>query len=1129
MELSKYKKPITLLSYEKMINETKVDHLEKLLEEVIVIAKEADTEEDLKIEFEKKLEAYFKAKPIDPKRVKKIPKAKHEVSLFKGRADAVYGVFIIEYKTPGSLITLNVQRTGLKELRKYFIGLTSGKRANEITTEIKKLKTSKVNGVIFDGKHIIFVKPKRGKDIKSPLPDEKQIEISAYFPNLKKNELSKDFPSLTIDGPFEINKSTLDIFLQNLKSLDFKIITTSNLIESFGLQSELGIRFIKHLIKCLKESLQKDAKNRKVKLLFDEWSRVQGIVYGKDFDKSKDIINKVFSSFTINHVTLKEILFCVHTYFSILIKYIVAEILTYQRGDAFSEQFSKNFILLNEKQAFTRLEILESGKFYKDQGIKNFLEAIYLRWYLEVWDDVFFTLFRELSKEMVQFQPVSLYLEPDLTRDVLKGLYEDLVPKDIRHDLGEYYTPDWLAELAIKNINLEIDLDLKVLDPACGSGTFLVELIKLKRLIGEKNQESKNLILNKILETVVGFDINPIAVLTARTNFLLSIANLLQDQEIAIPVYLCDSIAIIDKISLQSIGDNTEEKVSKNILEHKTSEGTFKIHKDIIQKEIIEPLMEDIKIFVKKREDPSDFIDILKLNYKISEECFDSIEKLYTQILILDRQGKNGIWANILKNLFIPYSLGKFDVIVGNPPWIQFEYLAVEYREKIKDLWDLYNLMIRDPRGKTFGGAMAEGNSDFSILFSYVVSDQYLKKGGILSFIISQKVFNMRLGGAGFRHFNIPNAEGDIPLKVLEAHDFTSFKPFPGAANKTGLIIWQKNAFNSYPVSYYNWQRKVSRKSIYAYYNLEEVCQIIEPVEFQAQPIDLKNNLSPWQIAKNKDEFEFYSLMKGNSDYKGQNGVHPSGANGIYIVKLIRKINTKLSQVRNIPDEGRNKKIKEISNEVNNDLLHRVVLGRNIEKWKINFRYHIIIPHTAESGWKAIDEKTLKTKYTKTYLFLENFKEFLEKRPKYIKRRPSHPYYILLDIRENTFSDIKVILRTMGNHLTAAVSEDMAIPFKTTTYISLDNLDEAYYLCGIMNAEIIESFVESYSPKGRSFGSPHIFDNIKIPKFNDINDLHKEISRLSKEAHLIKKRKKSGDLNIIENEINEKVKNLFKK
>ena len=44
--------------------------------------------------------------------------------------------------------------------------------------------------------------------------------------------------------------------------------------------------------------------------------------------------------------------------------------------------------------------------------------------------------------------------EPELTRDLLKQLYQYLVPRHLRHDLGEYYTPDWLAQ--------------RVLDPACG-------------------------------------------------------------------------------------------------------------------------------------------------------------------------------------------------------------------------------------------------------------------------------------------------------------------------------------------------------------------------------------------------------------------------------------------------------------------------------------------------------------------------------------------------------------------------------------------------------------------------------------------------------------------------------------
>jgi len=188
----------------------------------------------------------------------------------------------------------------------------------------------------------------------------------------------------------------------------------------------------------------------------------------------------------------------------------------------------------------------------------------------------------------------------------------------------------------------------------------------------------------------------------------------------------------------------------------------------------------------------------------------------------------------------------------------------------------------------------------------------------------------------------------------------------------------------------------------------------------------------------------------------------------------------------------------------------------------------MIIPHTEETDWRAIDEKTLKTNYTKTYLFLENFKEKLRNRPKYIKRRAGHPYYILLDIRKNTFSKVKVIIRRMGNKLIAAVSEDIVIPFETTTYISLNNLEEAYYLCGILNTSVVEKYVESYSPKGRSFGSPHIFKNVRIPKFDSNNIIHKNISRLSNKAHLIKSGNYDANVQEIEKKINNLVKKLFK-
>jgi len=78
---------------------------------------------------------------------------------------------------------------------------------------------------------------------------------------------------------------------------------------------------------------------------------------------------------------------------------------------------------------------------------------------------------------------------------------------------------------------------IKVLDPACGSGIFLTSYIK--KLI-EKKGELTN---RDFTDNIFGIDLNPIAVLQARINYLLTIRNYYQKEEtIEIPVYLSDSV-----------------------------------------------------------------------------------------------------------------------------------------------------------------------------------------------------------------------------------------------------------------------------------------------------------------------------------------------------------------------------------------------------------------------------------------------------------------------------------------------------------------------------------------------------------------------------------------------------------
>ncbi len=117
--------------------------------------------------------------------------------------------------------------------------------------------------------------------------------------------------------------------------------------------------------------------------------------------------------------------------------------------------------------------------------------------------------------------------------DVLGPLYQDLFPRPLRRQLGEYYTPDWLARHVLDQVGYTGEPTQRLLDPACGSGTFLV--MALRRL------RHSSFVTGHF--PIVGFDLNPLAVLTARANYLLAVADLLPRLgRVEIPVYLHDSI-----------------------------------------------------------------------------------------------------------------------------------------------------------------------------------------------------------------------------------------------------------------------------------------------------------------------------------------------------------------------------------------------------------------------------------------------------------------------------------------------------------------------------------------------------------------------------------------------------------
>jgi SAM-dependent methyltransferase len=165
----------------------------------------------------------------------------------------------------------------------------------------------------------------------------------------------------------------------------------------------------------------------------------------------------------------------------------------------------------------------------------------------------------EILKRLDEYDPTTLTLLPEETRDLFKKLYHYLLPREIRHNLGEYYTPDWLAQRLLTQVDNEFFqgdprrnethmrrklLSVRFLDPACGSGTFPILIIARMLELGQALLVQESELLESILRNVVGFDLNPLAVLTARVNYLLAIADLLEYRrgDITIPIYLADSV-----------------------------------------------------------------------------------------------------------------------------------------------------------------------------------------------------------------------------------------------------------------------------------------------------------------------------------------------------------------------------------------------------------------------------------------------------------------------------------------------------------------------------------------------------------------------------------------------------------
>lgn len=1013
----------------------------------------ARTEEELRIGFEKILEPVLASIGVEtaPRYERHAGTVK---AVYRGRPDAVHGQVVIEYEPPGSLSSERQITHAFNQLVGY------------MTVEAASADVGKLAGIGFDGLSVFFVR---------------------YRGEPARPITAKGFTRL---GPYPFGAEAARTLLTYLRAMARLPLTPENLAATFGPASDIA----RQAVPAMADALANWGGDR-ARLFFLEWQRLFGIVYGEKWGAHETREAGTLASLyrVWPDPGFQALLFSVHTYFALLMKLIAAELLLL-RDTTFASSFCQELAHVPREELRARLLDMEDGGIYAKQGITNFLEGDFFRWYAECLSPGLEEAVREIARALAGFEPATTLIEPEATRDLLKKVYQHLVPQEVRHNLGEYYTPDWLAELVLNEAGYRGDPTHRLLDPACGSGTFLVLAIQRVRRHALADKEPPLETTKRILANIWGFDLNPLAVIAARTNYLFALGDLVhQGGPHEIPIYLADSV-----LWPQMGGQTTFNFEGGEHAVVQTSIGEFRVPALWIENRFLmnraAPLVEQL---TKQGYTVPELMARLRKEGAVFPPHEPIVEAFCERIRELAAQGKNGIWARFLKNAFAPRSAAKFDFVVGNPPWIRWGYLSEAYRRATLPLWKQYNLFSLKGAAARLGG----GEKDFSMLFTYAAADYYLKPRGRLGFLITQEVFKSKGAGEGFRNFRLDEKKA---LRVLRAHDLVAVQPFEKAANKTALIVLQRDRETKYPVPYTVWRRKKGVGRVPTDASLEQALPLLTRQRLLATPIGPRTG--SWQtLAK---DMHHVKAVEGVNFYSARRGASTEPY-GVYWIKVLQVLADGGLLVRNLPDSGK-RSIRSVEERVESDLVFPAVRGADIRRWCAQPGIFVLMVQDAERKAPHPEEE-MKRRWPRTYGYLTRFRDVLLSRGSKTVREFAErtAFYAMYGIGPYTMAPYKVIWKRMASDLVAAVISQSKTPFgyktivptDTTSLIATKKEDVAHYLCAVLNSTPVREFVRSYSSAGRGFGAPSVMAHVGIPEYDAKNAVHKALVDASKRLH----------------------------
>ncbi len=728
-----------------------------------------------------------------------------------------------------------------------------------------------------------------------------------------------------------------------------------------------------------------------------------------------------------------------------------------------------------------------NGQYFLQKNIQNFVDYDYFGWLNQA---PYVGGIIECAKN-IQKLLGSYDFKVIADEDLFGALLAQLSDREHRLLLGQDFTPHWIAESMVEHVLGNMDEDPRMLDMCCGSGVFLIEAIKSVREKYGICAENYNIVKDELVfSCVMGFDIDPLAVMLAKVNWIMSMRDLFpcHKGQITVPVYHADSLFAATPVTHNmpsAAGESYVMYFDDNRVEipgymltpaHMRAFDAFLsvcykyAMKRAKQEEssLTEDQLDAIVSFVEKESRTPSLQKERQAQRKAADGLIRQLERL-------QRQGRNGIWYFILNNSYRPGLVThQFNCMISNPPWLAMSRLADNpYKKVLQEKNDAFGM-------KPPGASHLHMELATTFLLSSI--DRYLKNDAHWMCVMPGSIMS------GYHHAPLRMEKYRNSKHPVNACMDTIWElPASAFKNKAVVLGGRKTDQRSeyplqgriyegpgiYEACGYTMNRQGSRC---AWTNKGESAELLDVI-----------NPSPWEFRQGADIMPRTALFHRFIQMP----------NGLW---MVRSIENRSDLYYLLSDCHKDICRTLEADGFSGDYMYDCLISKHLSPFIVSEPAKMILPGKKTDGkWRGLTDSELALMNPGTsYVFSE------------IQDHSGMPLQRLFDQKINIRNKLDeqdflmkrwlVLSNAGGTNPCAAyldlerLNKSRLIIDQTLYWYSAETEEEALYVTGILNSAVLSEAITDFQPQG-GFGPRHIhtIPYKIIPRYDGSDDAHQEV------------------------------------